>query len=90
MGSAIALIISGIIFGGLHLINPHVTLISAMSITIIGVLLSAAFMYYRNLWFPVAIHFAWNFKQNGIFGAITSRNEKTSSLLTTRIEGPDI
>jgi uncharacterized protein len=89
-GSTIALIISGVIFGGLHLINPHVTLVSVLCITVVGVLLGAAYMYYRNLWVPIAIHFAWNFTQNGIFGAITSGNEKTSSLLTTSITGPEI
>jgi membrane protease YdiL (CAAX protease family) len=89
-GSTIALIISGLIFGGLHLINPHVTLISVLCITVVGVLLGAAYLYYQNLWLPIAIHFAWNFTQNGIFGAITSGNEKTSSLLTTQITGPEI
>lgn len=89
-GSTIALTISGVIFGGLHLTNPHVTIVSFLCITVVGVLLSAAYMYYRNLWVPIAIHFAWNFTQNGIFGAITSGNEKTSSLLTTSITGPEI
>lgn len=89
-GSTIALIISGVIFGGIHLINAHVTLISVLCTTFVGVLLAASYMYYRNLWLPIAIHFAWNFTQNGIFGAITSGNEKTSSLLTSKISGPEI
>ena len=89
-GSIIALIISGVIFAGLHLVNPHVTVISILCITTVGVLLGAAYMYYRSLWVPIAIHFAWNFTQNGILGAITSGNEKTSSLLTTQITGPEI
>ena len=89
-GSTIALIISGLIFAGLHLVNPHVTIISVACITAVGVLLGAAYMYYRSLWVPIAIHFAWNFTQNGIFGVITSGNEKTSSLLTTQINGPEI
>jgi uncharacterized protein len=89
-GSTIALIISGVIFGGLHLINPHVTIVSFLCITVVGVLLAAAYMYYRNLWVPIAIHFAWNFTQNGIFGAITSGNEKTSTLLTTQINGSEL
>jgi hypothetical protein len=47
-------------------------------------------VYYKSLWVPIAIHFAWNFTQNGIFGAITSGNEKTTSLLTTEISGAEI
>jgi hypothetical protein len=86
-GSILALIISGLIFAGLHLVNPHVTIISILCITTVGVLLGAVYMYYKSLWVPIAIHFAWNFTQNGIFGAITSGNEKTISLLTAQITG---
>ena len=88
LGSYISLLISAIIFGALHLLNPNSTLISGLSVGIeAGLLLGAAYIYTRNLWFPIAIHFAWNFMQSGIFGAITSGNEKTSSLLTTKLTG---
>lgn len=87
-GSAIAFLVSGVIFAGLHLANPHVTVISTMCVLAVSLLLGAAYMYYRNLWVPIAFHFAWNFTQNGIFGAITSGHEKTSSLLETQIRGP--
>jgi uncharacterized protein len=91
LGSYFALIISAIIFGGLHLINPNSSLISATCVAIEGgFLLGAAYIYSRSLWFPIAIHFAWNFMQSGIFGAITSGNEKTNSLLTTQITGAKI
>ena len=88
LGSYISLLISAIIFGALHLLNPNSTLISGLCVGIeAGLLLGAAYIYTRNLWFPIAIHFAWNFMQSGIFGAITSGNEKTSSLLTTKLTG---
>ncbi len=88
IGSYISLLISAIIFGALHLLNPNSTLISGLCVGIeAGLLLGAAYIYTRNLWFPIAIHFAWNFMQSGIFGAITSGNEKTSSLLTTKLTG---
>lgn len=91
MGSYIALIISAIIFGGLHLINPNSSLISATCVAIEGgLLLGAAYIYSRSLWLPIAIHFAWNFMQSGLLGAITSGNEKTNSLLTTQITGAKI
>jgi membrane protease YdiL (CAAX protease family) len=88
LGSYISLLISAIIFGALHLLNPNSTLVSGLCVGIeAGLLLGAAYIYTRNLWFPIAIHFAWNFMQSGIFGAITSGNEKTSSLLTTKFTG---
>ena len=88
LGSYISLFITAIIFGALHLANPHSTLLSGLCVGIeAGFLMGAAYIYARNLWFPIAIHFAWNFMQSGIFGAITSGNEKTSGLLTTKITG---
>jgi membrane protease YdiL (CAAX protease family) len=88
LGSYIALGVSAVLFGALHLLNDGSTLLSGLCIAVeAGLLLGAAYIYARNLWFPIAIHFAWNFMQSGIFGAITSGNEKTTSLLTTKIEG---
>lgn len=88
LGSYISLLITAIIFGALHLANPNSTLMSGLCVGIeAGFLMGAAYIYARNLWFPIAIHFAWNFMQSGIFGAVTSGHEKTSSLLTTKIIG---
>jgi membrane protease YdiL (CAAX protease family) len=91
LGSYISLLISVIIFGALHMANPNSTLISGLCVGIeAGFLLGSAYIYTRNLWFPIAIHFSWNFMQSGIFGAITSGNEKPSSLLTTKITGSQL
>ena len=88
LGSYLALLISAIIFGALHLLNPESSFIYAAGVAVEGgLLLGAAYIYSRNLWLPIAIHFAWNFTQSGIFGTITSGNEKTSSLLVTQITG---
>jgi membrane protease YdiL (CAAX protease family) len=89
LGSYVSLTISSVLFGVLHLANPHSTLISSICITTAGFLMGAAFIYSRNLWMPIALHFAWNFTQSGIFGAITSGNEKTKSLLEAKIQGPE-
>lgn len=91
LGSYISLLITAIIFGALHLANPNSTLMSGLCVGIeAGFLMGAAYIYARNLWFPIAIHFAWNFMQSGIFGAITSGNEKTTGLLTTKITGSQL
>ncbi|MEN2414405.1 CPBP family intramembrane glutamic endopeptidase [Flavobacterium mesophilum] len=88
LGSYIALTISSLLFGILHLGNAHSTILSSLCITTAGFLFGAIFIYNRNLWLPIALHFAWNFTQSGIFGAITSGNEKTNSLLEAKIQGP--
>jgi uncharacterized protein len=88
LGSYIALFVSAAIFGGLHLGNPNSSIIAAVGLALqAGLFLAAAYMYTRNLWFPIAIHFAWNFTQAGIYGASVSGNAIGKSLFTTEITG---
>lgn len=69
MGSWFALILSSAFFGFAHTLNPGATVFSSVAIAIeAGLLLGLAFMYTRRLWFPMGLHFAWNFAQGGLFG----------------------
>jgi hypothetical protein len=78
------------IFGALHLFNSHATIISAACVAVeAGLLLGSAYIYSRSLLLPIAIHFAWNFVQSGIFGAVTSGNDSTPGLLTTQLSGAE-
>ena len=88
LGSYIALIISSLIFGALHLGNPNSSVATALGLAIqAGLLLGAAYICTRSLWFPIAIHFAWNFTQSGIYGARVSGNAIHKTLFITNIEG---
>jgi len=90
LGSYIALIISALLFGAAHLANPHSSITAAIGLAIqAGLLLGSAYIYARNLWFPIAIHFAWNFTQSAIFGASVSGNTISKTLITSKIEGAD-
>lgn len=88
LGTWLALAISAVIFGFLHLANPNATLWGAVAIAIeAGILLAAAFIYTRRLWLPIGIHFAWNFTQGAIFGVAVSGNE-AKGLLQSTLSGP--
>ena len=90
LGSYFALIISAVLFGAMHLVNPNSSLTAAIGIAIqAGLLLASAYIYSRNLWFPIAIHFAWNFTQSAIFGAKVSGNAISKTLITSKIEGAE-
>ena len=90
LGSYIALLISGLIFGAMHYSNPNSSLGAALGLAIqAGLLLGAAYIYSKNLWVPIALHFGWNFAQSGIYGASTSGYSLNASLLTTKIEGAE-
>jgi uncharacterized protein len=90
LGSHISLLISAIIFGAVHLLNPDSSVASSICISIAGFMFGASYIYSRSLWLPIAIHFSWNFMQSGIFGAITSGNERTGSLFNTNISGSEL
>jgi CAAX protease family protein len=73
VGTWLSMVVSAIIFGLIHLINPHATLIGAIAIIFeAGILLAAAYLMTRRLWFPIGLHAAWNFTQGGIFGIAVS------------------
>jgi len=90
LGSYISLLISALIFGALHMGNPNSSFSAGIGIAIqAGLLLGAAYIYSRNLWFPIAIHFAWNFTQSAIFGANVSGGSISKTLITSKIEGAE-
>lgn len=61
VGDWSALAVTSLFFGVAHLGNTGATLWSGFAITIeAGVLLGAAFLWRRNLWFVIGLHFAWN------------------------------
>jgi CAAX protease family protein len=88
LGTPLALSISAAVFGLIHLLNGHATLQGALSIIFeAGILLAAAFLLTRRLWFPMGMHFAWNFTQGAIFGVAVSGGA-TSGLFRGELSGP--
>jgi len=72
-GTAVALAVSGLLFGALHLFNPGATLWGALAIAVeAGVLLGAAYTVSRSLWLPIGLHLGWKFAESGLFGATDS------------------
>ncbi|MFY7860715.1 MAG: CPBP family intramembrane glutamic endopeptidase, partial [Chitinophagales bacterium] len=91
LGSWIALLISALIFGFMHIGNDGASAFVAIAIAVeAGILLGAAFIYSRNLWLPIAIHFSWNFVQGGIYGARVSGFKLSESLVNAEIAGNEL
>lgn len=89
-GTTAALIISGALFGLMHLGNPHASLIAGIAIALeAGILLGAAYAMTRNLWLPIGIHIGWNFAEGGIFGAAVSGGMGGRGLFAIPLNGPD-
>ena len=63
----LALFISSIFFSLIHGYNPNVTTLGLCNIFLAGFFLGASYVFTKNLWFPIALHFSWNFFQS-MFG----------------------
>ena len=88
LGTWIALALTSLLFGFVHMWNPNATVFSSFAIAMeAGVLLGAAYVLTRRLWLAVGIHFAWNFTQGGIFGGRVS-GLSMDGLLESELSGP--
>ena len=89
LGSWIALLISAALFALAHGLNPGVTVVAIVSIFMAGILLAAAYMYTRSLWFVMGLHFAWNFTEGGIFATPVSGG-RAEGIVEVHFSGPDL
>ena len=90
LGSWLALAISALLFGYIHISNPGATWFSSLAIALeAGILLGAAFMLTRRLWLVMGLHYAWNFTQGSIYGVSVSGSE-AMGVFIPELSGPEI
>jgi len=90
-GSWAALMVSSLVFGLTHLMNPQGTLEGALFIAVeAGILLAGAYMLTGRLWMSMGFHFAWNYTQSAIFSGIVSGTDAAPGLIKASIEGPEL
>jgi uncharacterized protein len=89
-GSWVALVVSSLVFGLTHLMNPEATLEGALFIAVeAGILLAGAYMLTRRLWLSMGFHVAWNYTQSAVFSSVVSGNEAAQGLIRSTVKGPD-
>lgn len=89
LGSWISLVVSSLVFGLVHLMNPASTLLGAIFISVeAGILLAAAYMLTRRLWMSMGFHISWNYAQSGIFSGTVSGGYTDPGLVKPIIDGP--
>ncbi len=67
MNKYLALAVTSLLFAAMHGFNPNMSWFSFLSLFLAGIVLGITYIYTKNLWFPVALHFSWNFFQS-LFG----------------------
>jgi membrane protease YdiL (CAAX protease family) len=89
-GSWFALLVTSAFFGAAHLHNPNASPIAAIGIAFeAGIMLGAAYMLTRSLWFPMGIHAAWNFAQGEIYDIPVS-GTKVHGMVDAQLSGPPL
>lgn len=93
-GAVAATVVTSILFGALHLLNPNAELLGALNIALGAIAWVLGLLYFRSLWFPIGWHAAWNFAQFFIAGlpnsgiAVKSMGLSGTTLLVTELSGP--
>lgn len=81
-----ALIVSALLFSVMHLANDSTSIISTVNLFLAGIMLGIYTIHKRNLWFPIAMHFTWNFFQGPLLGFEVS-GTKMESVINQEVSG---
>jgi membrane protease YdiL (CAAX protease family) len=82
----LALLSISLFFTVLHSLSVSISVVSFINLFLLGVLFGVSYIHTKNLWFPIALHFSWNFFQYSIFGFGVNGFRSYSILEQTRIE----
>jgi membrane protease YdiL (CAAX protease family) len=88
--AVLALILTSVPFAMGHLSNPNVIPIWTFANTALaGIWLGVAYLRTRSLWFPLGVHWAWNWALGGVFGLpISGKNLISNPILKGVDVGP--
>ncbi|MBB4692889.1 CPBP family intramembrane glutamic endopeptidase [Paractinoplanes abujensis] len=87
-GTWLALALSALAFGAVHLLNENASLWGALCVAIAGGgMLTSAYIATRSLWLPIGLHFGWNYAQSAIFSTEVSGNGLKPGLLDSELTG---
>lgn len=87
----IALVPTSLLFASIHLLNPNVVPgVSFVNTALAGMWLAVAYWRTRSLWFPLGLHWAWNWTMGSLLGLPVSGLDRMSqlSLLHATDAGP--
>lgn len=83
-----ATIISSLVFGLTHILNPDGTIMGSILIALITPQLIYAYVKTGQLWLPIGLHLGWNFFQASIFGFAAS-GQVSPSMISQSPVGPE-
>ena len=89
LGTWLALLLSSLWFGIVHMDNPNAGLWEGLAIAIFaGPLLGACYLVTRRLWLAIGAHALWNLAEGGVFGTTVSGYD-VPGILVSRTTGAE-
>lgn len=88
----LGVLLTSVPFAAAHLANPNVSRgFTFINTAVAGVWLAAAYLRTRSLWFPLGLHWAWNWTQASLLGLPVSGIQRIAPapLLHAMNAGPD-
>lgn len=86
-GVKAGIFVSAVSFAALHVLNPGLTPLALLNLTLFGIFAALYALKEGSLWGICALHAAWNWSLGNLFGLSVSGMEPDFSLLSLRIEG---
>ena len=71
-GTAVATIITALVFAARHVQNPNVSALGILNIALVSIGLTLGMLRLRSLWYAIGWHIAWNFSLSFVFGLANS------------------
>ena len=87
-GPVLGIVVLSVLFGMVHWHNPSSTIFSTANTILIGIVLAVAYLRTGALWFPIGIHFTWNFMLGVVFGLPVSGFGEFAVVVHGTAKGP--
>lgn len=89
IGAVPATLLVSLAFAVAHGANPNVDLFALLNIFLAGIMLSAAYLRTRSLWFATAVHLGWNWSMASLFDLpVSGLTALDTPLYEPTISGP--
>ncbi len=87
----VAWLLSSVIFGLLHLFNPHVTWVSIANLTLMGCMFGLGFVLTGELALPIGLHLTWNLVQGNLYGfPVSGKMQYATTVIAVEQHGPEL
>ncbi|HEY60626.1 MAG TPA: CPBP family intramembrane metalloprotease [Anaerolineae bacterium] len=84
----VAMLLSSVIFGILHAMNPNTSLVSTVNLSLNGIFLALGFLLTGELAIPIGLHITWNIFQGPVFGFPVSGIRTFPRMIEIQQSGP--